>query len=46
VGYGDIAPATQPARIFSALEGVARALYIAITVTRLVANYQVSQNED
>jgi len=40
VGYGDIVPVTRAARVFTALEGVASVLYIAITVARLVAAYQ------
>jgi Ion channel len=40
LGYGDIVPVSPVARIFSALEGVAGVLYIAITVARLVASYQ------
>ena len=43
IGYGDIVPVTQPARIFAALEGVTGVLYIAITVARLVASYQISE---
>jgi Ion channel len=46
VGYGDVVPVTQPARIFAALEGVTGVLYIAITVARLVAGYQVGQDEN
>lgn len=45
LGYGDIVPATQPARIFAALEAVTGVLYIAITVARLVASYQVGNDE-
>ena len=40
LGYGDITPASHPARIFAALESVTGVLYIAITVARLVAAYQ------
>jgi len=46
LGYGDIVPVTQPARIFSALESVTGVLYLAITVARLVANYQVGLDKD
>lgn len=39
LGYGDIVPISQPARIMAALEAVTGVLYIAITVARLVAAY-------
>jgi voltage-gated potassium channel len=45
VGYGDIVPVTPAARVFSALEGTAGVLYIAITVARLVAAYQRAESE-
>jgi hypothetical protein len=44
LGYGDIVPASHPARIFAALESVTGVLYIAITVARLVAAYQVGED--
>lgn len=40
LGYGDIVPLTDPARMFAALESATGVLYIAITVARLVAAYQ------
>jgi len=40
LGYGDIVPVKEPARILAALEAAAGVLYIAITVARLVAAYQ------
>jgi hypothetical protein len=39
VGYGDIVPATPPARMFAALEGVVGQLYLAVLVARLIALY-------
>jgi Ion channel len=45
LGYGDIVPATQPARIFAALEAITGVLYIAITVARLVAAYQIAADD-
>jgi voltage-gated potassium channel len=45
VGYGDIVPISRAARIFAALEGAAGVLYIAITVARLVAAYQIADKE-
>lgn len=39
LGYGDVVPVSQPARIMAALEAVTGVLYIAITVARLVAAY-------
>jgi Ion channel len=42
LGYGDIVPVSQQARIFAALESVTGVLYIAITVARLVAAYQTT----
>ena len=44
-GYGDIVPVSPVARMFSALEGASGVLYIAITVARLVAAYQISASE-
>ncbi len=40
LGYGDIVPISPPARIFAAMEAATGVLYIAITVARLVAAYQ------
>jgi Ion channel len=40
LGYGDIVPISSPARIFAAMEAATGVLYIAITVARLVAAYQ------
>jgi hypothetical protein len=40
LGYGDIVPVHPVARMAAALEAVAGVLYIAITVSRLVAAYQ------
>ena len=45
VGYGDIVPVTGAARVFTALEGAAGVLYIAITVARLVAAYQSAASD-
>jgi len=45
VGYGDIVPVSPAARVFAALEGAAGVLYIAITVARLVAGYQMAGKE-
>jgi ion channel len=39
LGYGDIVPISQPARMMAALEAVTGVLFIAITVARLVAAY-------
>jgi hypothetical protein len=44
-GFGDIVPVSPIARVFSALEGASGVLYIAITVARLVAAYQISATE-
>jgi len=40
LGYGDIVPMSPVARMFAALESATGVLYIAITVARLVAAYQ------
>jgi len=40
LGYGDIIPLTSVARMFAALEAAVGVLYIAITVARLVSDYQ------
>jgi voltage-gated potassium channel len=45
LGYGDLLPVTPFARIVAALEAVTGVLYIAITVARLVAAYQRTENE-
>jgi Ion channel len=45
LGYGDIVPVTPFARILSVLEAVTGVLYIAITVARLVAAYQITEKE-
>lgn len=45
LGYGDIVPLSNQARIFAALESVTGVLYIAITVARLVAAYQSSGDQ-
>jgi len=42
VGYGDIVAVRPAARMLAALEATAGVLYIAITVARLVAGYQIS----
>ena len=42
LGYGDIVPLTQQARVFAALEAVTGVLYMAITVARLVAAYKAA----
>jgi Ion channel len=36
VGYGDVLPATPPARMIAALEGIAGQLYLAVLIARLV----------
>jgi hypothetical protein len=45
LGYGDIVPVSQPARIMAALEAITGVLYIAITVARLVAAYSSANNK-
>ena len=45
LGYGDIVPVTPPARMIAAFEATTGVLYIAITVARLVANYQKADNQ-
>ncbi len=37
LGYGDITPASSPARAFAALEGIAGQFYIAVLIARLVS---------
>jgi voltage-gated potassium channel Kch len=46
LGYGDIVPVTPLARILAVLEAATGVLYIAITVARLVAAYQTSNDGD
>ncbi len=43
LGYGDIIPATAPARMFAAIEAVIGQIYIAVIVARLVG-IQVAQS--
>ena len=43
LGYGDVLPVSPVSRMFSGLEAATGILYIAITVARLVAAYQVSE---
>ena len=38
IGYGDVTPATDPARSLAILEGAIGILYIAILVARLVGS--------
>lgn len=46
LGFGDVIPVSAPARMFAALEAVSGVLYIAITVARLVAAYQLRSGGD
>jgi hypothetical protein len=46
LGYGDIVPLTQQARVFAAVESVTGVLYIAITVARLVAAYKATDRDE
>jgi len=45
VGYGDIVTIRPGARMLASMEAAAGVLYIAITVARLVASYQVTKRE-
>ena len=45
LGYGDIVPLTPVARVLAALESATGVLYIAITVARLVAAYQKTDDK-
>lgn len=45
LGYGDIVAVRPAARMLAALEATAGVLYIAITVARLVAGYQISDRK-
>jgi hypothetical protein len=42
VGYGDVIPATQPARVLAALEAVTGQFYIAVVMAELIG-LKVSQ---
>lgn len=46
LGFGDVIPVSAPARVFAALEAVSGVLYLAITVARLVAAYQLRSGGD
>ena len=45
LGFGDIVAVRPPARMFAALEAAVGVLYIAITVARLVAAYQITEEK-
>jgi hypothetical protein len=45
LGYGDIVAVRPAARMIATLEAAAGVLYIAITVARLVAGYQISNRK-
>jgi hypothetical protein len=44
VGYGDIVPVTQPARMLAALEGVIGQLYLAVLIARLIGLHGSSRS--
>ncbi len=46
LGYGDITPATGPARMVSAMQAVVGQLFIAIVVARLVGLHLINQFSD
>jgi hypothetical protein len=46
LGYGDIVAVRPAARMFATLEAATGVLYIAITVSRLVASTQAGQAQD
>ena len=46
LGYGDITPVTQDARLFAALEAFVGQLYLAILVARLVGLQLLNQGKD
>jgi hypothetical protein len=45
LGYGDITPATTPARMFCSLEAISGQLYLAVLVARLVGLHIVHQSK-
>jgi Ion channel len=46
VGYGDIVPVTQPARMLAALEGVIGQLYLAVLIARLIGLHKPRASHD
>jgi hypothetical protein len=46
VGYGDIVPVTQPARMVAALEGVIGQLYLAVLIARLIGLHKPRASHD
>jgi hypothetical protein len=46
LGYGDMVPTTQPARVFAVLEAVVGQLYVAIFIARLVALHLTDQQRE
>lgn len=45
LGYGDVVAVSRPARIIVVLEAATGVFYIAITVARLAAAYQKTDDE-
>lgn len=46
VGYGDIAPASRPARMLAVLEATAGLFYVTVLIARLVAVYSAGPDRD
>ena len=44
LGYGDIVPASHPARGLAILEAVSGQMYLAVLIARLVALYATTKN--
>jgi hypothetical protein len=46
VGYGDIVPVSNPARMLAMLEAVTGTMYVAMLISRLVSIYSASHHPD
>lgn len=46
VGYGDITPVSQAARLLAAMEAMTGLLYVAVLIARLVSLYSAAKSDD
>jgi ion channel len=46
VGYGDITPVSQAARLLAAMEAMTGLLYVAVLIARLVSLYSIPKSDD
>ena len=46
VGYGDVTPVSQAARLLAAMEAMTGSLYVAVLIARLVSLYSIPKSDD